>query len=192
MISRLIISILVICVIIPVYSQQSAEPIAETNAESPYIIVAYISAGGVIGALIFNGLTHLKDKKSRYYQAFKDLEEERTKIQEPYAEFHELEWSTNAELEKMHGMLKNPAVDKVKTYRWKHIQFHDKVAHLALSGIVSKEIARYFNDTFPYALAYIPLTPNPEEIRKLSPNLVSWCDKEGISAYVAKTEKAPI
>lgn len=47
-------------------------------------IVAIVSSLGVIGALVFNGLTIRKDQKSRHYQAFMDLQNERDAIQKEF------------------------------------------------------------------------------------------------------------
>lgn len=138
--------------------------------------VAIISALGVIGALVFNGITNLRDKKSRHYQIFKDLNEEFTLIQENYPNFYKIVSLNEAELKKQPEDLQN----QLRMYRWKFIQFHEKIAHLALTGVIPKKITLFFNDTFPDALRHIELAPKPEYLRELSPNLMKWCKQEKI------------
>ncbi|MDE1767601.1 MAG: hypothetical protein KGI27_15210, partial [Thaumarchaeota archaeon] len=92
-------------------------------------IVAIISSLGVIGALVFNGITLRRDQKSRHYQAFMDLQKERDEIQKEYPEIRDVIRLNSTEI-------KNYPDDKqvkLKMYQWKIIQFHDKVAHLALT-----------------------------------------------------------
>lgn len=65
-------------------------------------------------------------------------------------------------------------------YRWKYIQFHDKVAHLALKGVIPRSIPKYFSDTFPDALIFIEISAKPEQIKNASKYLLEWCRKENI------------
>lgn len=139
--------------------------------------IAIISALGVIGALIFNGITVRKDQKNRHYEIFVSLQKERDEIQESYPEIINL-----IDL-KPEEVSKHPRTEQVKlrTYQWKFIQFHDKVAHLALKGIIPKNIPRYFVDTFPSALAMIDLAVDPEVVMKYTKYLQEWCIKEKLA-----------
>ncbi|QUC65321.1 hypothetical protein NsoK4_03490 [Nitrosopumilus sp. K4] len=139
-------------------------------------IVGVVSALGVIGALVFNGITNLRDKKSRHYEIFQDLMKEYTQIQEVIPDIVKIASLDRAELKKQPETLQN----KVRMYRWKFVQFHEKIAHLALTGIIPKEITQFFNETFPDAIKHIELSPNPEYIKELSPNLFNWCEQEKI------------
>jgi hypothetical protein len=141
--------------------------------------VAIVSAFGVIGALIFNGLTLRKDQKSRHYQAFMDLETEREKIQLVFPKIRDMIDLTSTEVKKY----PEERQIELKTYQWKFIQFHDKVAHLALTGVIPKSIAKYFKDTFPQALAMLDLSLNPDEVKKHTKYLHVWCKNENITAY---------
>lgn len=174
---RIFIIIFTFFILIPSYSEAADEMLeTEIQSEKTAIIVAIISAIGVIGALIFNGLTHLKETKSQHYQAFKDLEEEFTKIQEEFPKIRK--WDNDHALV-IQKQSENDFVS-VNMFRWKYVQFHEKVAHLAIQKIISKEIARYYHTTFPYALRYVDLVLDPEKVKSTCTFLYQWCEKEKI------------
>ena len=139
-------------------------------------IVAIISALGVIGALVFNGLTLRRDQKSRHYQAFMDLQKERDEIQMVYPEIVDIIQLKPTEVANLPVERKN----KLRTYQWKFIQFHDKVAHLALTGVIPKSIPKYFEDTFPSAFTMIDFAVQPDVVRESAKYLLEWCKREKI------------
>ena len=140
-------------------------------------IVAIVSALGVIGALVFNGLTLRRDQKSRHYQAFMDLQKERDEIQKKFPDIRDLLRLEESELKK------HPEERQVecRMYKWKFIQFHDKVAHLALTGVIPKSIPKYFEDTFPTALDLMDFTPHPDKIKEYLKYVQKWCEQENIT-----------
>ena len=142
-------------------------------------LVAIISAFGVIGALAFTGITIRRDQQSRHYQMFMDLQKERDDIQKQFPEIRDLLLLNETDLKK------HPEERQVKCrmYKWEYIQFHDKVAHLALTGVIPKSIPKYFEDTFPSALVFIDLAPHAEVVKEYTKYLQEWCKKEKITAF---------
>lgn len=140
-------------------------------------VVTIVSALGVVGALIFNSIAQLTSNKNRHYLALKDLEDEFSKIIESSSEINNWEDEPAAKIR----MQSEADFVKVSMYRWKYIKFHEKVAHLAIRKIISKDIAQYFRRTFPYALQYVELSLDPEDIKSTCNFLYQWCKQEKIS-----------
>ena len=139
-------------------------------------IVSIISALGVIGALLFNGLTIRQDQKSRHYQAFMDLQSERDKIQSEYPQIRDMMGLEPSEVDKYPEEKR----EQFRLYQWKFVQFHDKVAHLALTGVIPKSIPKYFEDSFPVALQMIDFAIKPDVVKKYTKHLQEWCKKENL------------
>lgn len=149
--------------------------------------VAIISAIGVVGALTFTSLTLRRDQKIRYYNALKDLIDELTIIYDQPDELLRAQFANEEELKKLQKDLQ----EKIETFRWKHINFHEKVAHLAASGIIPKSIARYFSSTFQYALFFLDLAPL-DDYYESSGIMREWCAKEGIQKLDTPRKEKPL
>ena len=145
------------------------------------LVVAIISAFGVIGALIFNGIQHFKDRKRHYFKIINDLEKEATSSLSRIE--HDIVMYSNYNKIQLMS-LSEEDLKKVTLFRWDVIRFSEKVAHLGIKKIIPNEIARYFNSYFAKALYFIDESENSEQIRKEVNFLIEWCHKENIKPHV--------
>ncbi|MDE1826671.1 MAG: hypothetical protein KGH83_03675 [Thaumarchaeota archaeon] len=131
---------------------------------------------GAIGALVFSGLTQRNQNKSQHYQIFKDFDEKMTALVEKGSVLGGMDLLPFEQLR-----LQPPEIlQDVETYRWKYLEFHENLAHLALTKIIPKSIAEYYNLTFAVAYRYIELEYNPDLLRKELNNIMTWCNMKGI------------
>lgn len=140
-------------------------------------VVSIVGIFGAIGALTFNGITQLTQNKNQYYQIMKDFDEQYTKLGEIGAA---LDQFTGMPFEVL-SRQSQEIVRDVELYRWKFYLFHEKIAHLALSSIIPKKIARYYKLTFALVLYYIDIDFTPDLIKKDLNNTLTWCEKENIT-----------
>jgi len=121
-------------------------------------IVASVTALGVAGGLILNGLSIRSKTKNEYYQILKELQDEFVTI--------------------------DGTVDKDTNYETKIVNLHEKVAHLSIKKIISDDIASYFDGTFPRALYFAQNDPDHdiEECKKQVPNLFKYCEDKNIQS----------
>ena len=120
------------------------------------IIVSIITALGVAGGLILNGLSIRSKTKTEYYQILKELQDEFVVI----------------------DAMNHTTVQ----YRTKFMNLHEKIAHLSIKKIISDDIASYFDGTFPTALFYTSLHSNPTQIKKELPNLFKYCENKNFKS----------
>lgn len=114
------------------------------------IIISLLTAIGVTGGLIFNGLMTRNHNKNQHYQILKELQDEFNKI--------------------------DSMDQKSNGYKVHFVNFHEKIAHLGLNRIIPNEVISYFDGTFPRALLMIKseLVQDATTISKV-PNLILWC-----------------
>lgn len=155
---------------------ESVDEVERTSLNNLTTIVAIVSAFGVIGALVFNGITQLKEKKKQHYEIFKDLITEFVEIEDKASKLMDYMLMTTQQLNQYPIEIQY----EVGTYRWKYLAFHDKIAHLALIGIIPKDVAGYYSLTFSSALLYMELEPNPELAKENYNYIIEWCKKENI------------
>ncbi|MDE1829673.1 MAG: hypothetical protein KGI25_05060, partial [Thaumarchaeota archaeon] len=93
-----------------------------------------------VGALVFSSMSQVNQNKTQYYQIMKDFEEEYTKLAEIEVQLRDYAGMTFDEISRQ----PREVIEDVELYRWKFYQFHERLAHLALKGIIPKEIARYY------------------------------------------------
>ena len=105
-----------------------------------------------------------------------DLQKERDDAQRKFGENWDLMALNETELAKHPDAIQV----KIRLARWKYVQFHDKVAHLALTGVIPKSIPKYFEDTFPTAVLFIDLAPMSDYLREHCRYLMQWCEQENI------------
>ena len=73
--------------------------------------------------------------------------------------------------------------EKVSYFRKRHMEVHEKMAHLALNRIISKKIPRYYRENFSMALFYVNITTAAKLQSKYYPYTLKWCKKEKIKPY---------
>ena len=117
-------------------------------------IVAVITALGVAGGLILNGLSIRSKTKNEYYKILKELQDEFVAI----------------------DALRHEDPD----YLSKLINLHEKIAHLSIKKIISEDIASYFDGTFPRALFYASQHEDMTQVKKEVPNLFKYCENKKI------------
>jgi len=114
-----------------------------------------ITAIGVAGGLIINGLSTRSKTKNKYYQILKELQ---------------------AEFDIINAMNHDDS-----DYITKFINLHEKIAHLSIKKIISSDIASYFDGTFPRALLFASQTSISYTADKAQvPNLYQYCKNKKI------------
>ncbi len=140
------------------------------------VIVSIAGMFSAIGALVFSGISQSSQNKNQYYQILKDFEGEYIKLGEIESQLRDFVGMTFEEL----STQPREIIEDVELYRWKFYQFHERMAHLALKGIIPKEIARYYVFSFGADLFYIEIDFNPEILKQELSYTMTWCKKEGI------------
>lgn len=141
-------------------------------------VVAIVSAFGVIGALIFNGITLRKDQKTRYFSFLQDLQNEFIEIAKRNRDVMKWDDSSIAEV-----LVKSPNdLVAINEYRWEFLLFHEKIAHFAIRKVISEEIAQYFRTTFSLSIRYVELSTDPDLLKSKLEFLYKWCEKEKITS----------
>ncbi|GEM_PF-2338736 len=141
------------------------------------IIVSVAGLFSALGAIVFSGLSQSSQNKNQYYQILKDFETEYTKLAEIEAQLKDYVWMPFEDLSRQ----PRETIEDVELYRWKFYQFHERLSHLSLRGIIPKEIARYYVFSFGIDLAYIDIDFDPDLLRKELGYTMAWCRSEGIT-----------
>lgn len=144
--------------------------------EDVTVIVSIAGLFSAIGALVFNSLSQSSQNKNQYYQILKDFEGEYIKLGEIEVQLRDFVGMTFEELSRQ----PRETIEDVELYRWKFYQFHERIAHLALKGIIPKEIARYYVFSFGVDLFYIDIDFNPEILKQELSYTMTWCRNENI------------
>lgn len=158
-------------------SNTGVEVVSPTSTRQ-YVTVLVSIAGlfSAIGAIVFNGLSQSSQNRNQYYQILKDFEIEYTKLAEIESQLKDYVWMTFDDLSRE----ARETIEDVELYRWKFYQFHERLSHLALRGIIPKEIARYYVFSYGVNLAYIDIDFDPELLKKELFYTMRWCRLEGI------------
>lgn len=140
------------------------------------VIVSVAGLCSAVGALVFSSISQASQNKNQYYQILKDFEVEYTKLGEIEVQLRSFVAMTFEELSRQ----PRETIEDVELYRWKYYQFHERMAHLALRGIIPKEIARYYALSFGVVLFYIEIDFDPQMLRRELAYIIRWCNDEGI------------
>lgn len=153
--------------------------VVSTTSVRQYVTVMISVAGlfSAIGAVVFNGLSQSSQNKNQYYQILKDFESDYTKLAEIEAQLKDYVWMTFEDLSRE----PRETIEDVELYRWKFYQFHERLSHLALRGIIPREIARYYVFSFGVDLAYMEIDFDPDLLKKELGYTMRWCRSEGIT-----------
>ena len=153
--------------------------IATTSSVRQYVTVIVAVAGlfSAVGAMVFSGLSQSSHNKNQYYQILKDFESDYTRLVEIEAQLKDYVWMAFEDLSRQ----PREVIEDVELYRWKFFQFHERLSHLALRGIIPKEIARYYALSFGVDLAYIDIDFDPDLLKKELGYTIAWCRSEGIT-----------
>jgi hypothetical protein len=135
--------------------------------EDYVLIISAISASSAAGGLIFNGLAHLKESKTKHYQIMKDLQIEFDVIETKYPGKNEI----------------NKETKEVLSYKRDYCGFFEKLAYMRNNGIVPEKVAEYYDTGFQVALMYLEKLSIREEIESGLNNMMDWCYKKQITAY---------
>ncbi len=164
-----------------VWAQNSSDTSKENTPlqDSLTTVVSIIGIFGAIGALIFSGMSQRNQSKSQYYQIFKDLDDEYVKLVDGGSALGDLVKLPFSSL----SLLDSQTVYEVEMYRWKYYTFHEKIAHLAITGMIPEEIARYYALTFSMTLLYMDLEQDPKKLQTELNFTMEWCKKENITKY---------
>ncbi|HJU14512.1 MAG TPA: hypothetical protein VJ792_08680 [Candidatus Nitrosotalea sp.] len=159
-------------------TSSSGVEIVSPPSTRQYVTVLVSIAGlfSAIGAIVFNSLSQASQNKNQYYQILKDFEVEYTKLAEIESQLKDYVWMTFDELSRE----PRETIEDVELYRWKFYQFHERLSHLALKGIIPKEIARYYIFSYGVNLSYIDIDFDPDLLKKELSYTMRWCRQEGI------------
>ena len=136
-------------------------------------IVAIITALGVIAALFYNGVTIRSNQQNRKYQAYMDLQKELDSINEVVPDIGDL-MLKESELEARDKDVQN----KVRLYRKRYIEFHNKVARLVLKHVLPDSIAKYFHDSFASAQSLRDVCDTQAPFPIHAKYLKEWCSRK--------------
>lgn len=140
------------------------------------IVVSIAGMSSAAGALVFSSLSQVSQNKSHYYQIMKDFEEQYTNLAEIEVQLRDYVSMTFDEISRQ----PREVIEDVELYRWKFYQFHERLAHLALRGIIPKEIARYYVFSFGTDLFYIDIDFDPKVLKLQLSYTMTWCRIENI------------
>lgn len=149
---------------------------SESLRQDVTMLVSIAGLFSAFGALVFSGLSRSSQNKNQYYQILKDFESEYSKLVEIESQLKEYVKMTFADLSRQ----PREVIEDVELYRWKFYQFHERLAHLALRGIIPKEIARYYSFSFRIDLHFIDIDFDPQALGQELVHTMRWCRDENL------------
>jgi hypothetical protein len=134
-------------------------------------IGTYIALGGAIFAgiaLIFNALSLRRSAKNESLKLIRDYQNEIFKLDRSNDQKYKSSQDTS---------------ERYKYELWgvEYLNLHDQIAHFALKGYITEDVAQYFNRSFEKALKLLDDNPfNSDYYKSKFLPIRRWCDKQRI------------